>query len=300
MTHLHHGLLLTTAALFSACTAASAAPPASDLGIAYGPDPAQVLDIYRPASQTGPLPAILIIHGGGWREGSRKDLAFAARAFADAGFVAVCIDYRLATPTSNKFPAQLDDAQRAVRYLRANAATLKIDPDKIGAFGHSAGGHLAALLGTEDTRDNSDKTLATFSSRVQAVVDTSGPTDFVSPHVAPVTQNAIALIAFAFGVPLELAQQAATNGPTPAQQLFTLASPALHVDKDTAPFLIVHGKNDALVPVEQAQRMADALKAAHKDGQLLILEGEGHVFTKQSDLEKWIAASTKFFKDKLK
>lgn len=272
----------------SACAGAHAASN-PDLAIAYGPDPQQLLDIYRPVAQAGPLPAILIIHGGAWREGSRKDFAFAAPAFTRAGFVAVCIDYRLATAAGNKFPAQLDDAQRAVRYLRAHAAALNIDPEKIGAFGQSAGGHLAALLGTEDTRDNADKSLASFSSRVQAVVDTSGPTDFVSPDASAVTPNAISLVTFAFGKTV--------NEDKP---LYTLASPALHVDKDTAPFLIVHGTADSLVPIDQAHRMADALTAAHKPPQLLFLEGEGHLFTTPANREKWLTTTLKFFTDKLK
>ena len=97
---------------------------------------------------------------------------------ARSGFVAFSVDYRLFNGTVNLWPAQLDDVQRAVRWIRANAAKYRVDPNRIGAFGHSAGAQLAALLGMEDTRDNSDPSLAKYSSKVQAVVDVSGPDRF--------------------------------------------------------------------------------------------------------------------------
>jgi dipeptidyl aminopeptidase/acylaminoacyl peptidase len=100
------------------------------------------------------------------------------------GFVAFAVDYRLFHGKDNLWPARLDDVQRAARWVRANASKYAVSPEKMGAFGHSAGGHLAALLGKEDTRDNSDAALAKYSSRVQAVVDVSGPTDFTKDHDA--------------------------------------------------------------------------------------------------------------------
>ena len=99
---------------------------------------------------------------------------------ASYGLAAFAVDYRLLQGTHNRWPAQLDDVQRAVRWVRANAAKYGVSPNRIGAFGHSAGATLASLLGMEETRDNSDASVAKYSSKVQAVVDVSGPSDFTT------------------------------------------------------------------------------------------------------------------------
>ena len=113
--------------------------------------------------------------------------------FAQSGFVAVAADYRLfnAKDSVNRWPAQLDDVQRAVRWVRANAAKYGVNPERLGVFGHSAGAQLASLLGMEDTRDNSDPALAKYSSRVQAVVDASGPTDFTARTTRPMGTHSL-------------------------------------------------------------------------------------------------------------
>src|SRR5215213_6757666 len=107
-------------------------------------------DVYRPHGE-GPFPAMLVVHGGAWRMGARADFAAIAHSLAEHGYTAVAIDYRLA-PTY-KFPAQIYDCQAAVRWMRSHAAELKIDPNRIGGFGYSAGGHLVALLGTLDDKE---------------------------------------------------------------------------------------------------------------------------------------------------
>jgi acetyl esterase/lipase len=142
-----------------------------------------LLDVYQPAGHiSGPRPAVVLIHGGGWTSLDKSTMRGMAPLLARSGFAAFSVDYRLLQGSENRWPAQLDDVQRAVRWLRANAAEYDVNPDRIGAFGHSAGGQLAALLGMEETRDNSDPALAKYSSRVRAVVDVSGPTDFTSQH----------------------------------------------------------------------------------------------------------------------
>jgi acetyl esterase/lipase len=138
-----------------------------------------LLDIYG-ADANVKRPALLFIHGGAWKEGSRKDLAGAAITFSRQGYVCFSLGYRLIKGETNRYPAQIDDVQRAVRWVRAHSTEYGVLPDKIGALGMSAGGHLVALLGTMDTRDNSDPALAAYSSRVQCVVDLYGPTDFTS------------------------------------------------------------------------------------------------------------------------
>jgi acetyl esterase/lipase len=248
------------------------------------------LDIYLPPghSVTEKRPAILMLHGGGWAQGSRTDLAFLAKGAALAGFIAIPVDYRLVTPTANKFPAQLDDVQTAVRWIRANAAQFGIDPDKLGAWGHSAGGHLAALLGTEDTRDNADPALAKFSSRVQAVVDLSGPSLFLHAPDTNLTDQAIAIVTNFLG-----------KSPEEIPDLATLASPALHIDDKTAPILLIHGTADPLVPLSQAVIFYNMLKSKSRDATLLKLEGEGHTYSPAAN-QQWITESLIFFREKLK
>jgi acetyl esterase/lipase len=164
--------------------------------------------------------------------------------------------------TDNRWPAQLDDVQRVVRWIRANAAKYNVDPDHIGSWGHSAGAQLAALLGMEDTRDNSDASLAKFSSRVQAVVDVSGPTDFTTNR----TPDDEAFLANFLGVDFDK-----------GADVWRDASPAFHVSKSDAPFLIVHGTKDEDVPVAQAQELYDKLQAAGVQAKLVTVD-DVHTF----------------------
>src|SRR5262249_34444352 len=138
-----------------------------------------LMDVYQPDGFQGKRPGILFIHGGGWAFGDKGMYGPLARALAAKGFVAFSINYRLLP--KYHYPAQLDDAQRAVRYVRAHADAYNLDPDRLGALGDSAGGYLVAMLGTRDTRDNSDSDLSRYSSRVECVVDFYGPSDFTVP-----------------------------------------------------------------------------------------------------------------------
>jgi acetyl esterase/lipase len=206
------------------------------------------LDIYEPEEPASGLrPAVVMIHGGGWTSFDKSTMRAMGMFLARSGFVAFAVDYRLLHGSENRWPAQLDDVQRAVRWIRANAAKYGVDPDHIGAFGHSAGAQLAALLGLEDTRDNSDPVLAGSSSRVQAVVDVSGPTDFTQHH----DPDYDAFLSNFFGG--DYAQHS---------KVWQEASPAFHVDRNDPPFLIVHGTEDAEVPMAQSQELADKLKQA--------------------------------------
>jgi acetyl esterase/lipase len=234
-----------------------AQPPAASLeqasvqpDVAYGTAGGQalLLDIYQPEEPaSGQLQAVVLIHGGGWTSFDKSTMRTMGRFLARSGFVAFAVDYRLLHGSENRWPAQLDDVQRAVRWIRANAAKYRVDPDHIGAFGHSAGAQLAALLGLEDTRDNSDPALARYSSRVQAVVDVSGPTDFTQHH----DPDDDAFLSNFFGG--DYAQHS---------KVWQEASPAFHVDRNDPPFLIVHGTQDAEVPMAQSQELADKLKQA--------------------------------------
>jgi acetyl esterase/lipase len=231
---------------------AQEATPSTDLGVVYGEVEGEqlFLDVYCPLAREAPHPAVVVLHGGGLLEGGRLDVFAPARALADVGYVVFAPDYRLFRPETgaNPWPAQLDDAQQAVRWIRAHAAAYGVDPKRVGAYGHSSGGHLAALLGMRETSDEGDAALASASSRVTCVVDLAGDSDFT----VPLTDRnwAAVLAAMLGGTPLE------------APEAYRDISPIFHVDGDSAPFLIVHGSQDTSVPVDQSQRLADALQAA--------------------------------------
>jgi len=206
------------------------------------------LDVYQPADHGTKLrPAVVLIHGGGWTSFDKSTMRTMGQFLARFGFVAFSVDYRLFQGQANRWPAQLDDVQRAVRWVRANAAVYGVNPERIGAFGHSAGAQLAALLGMEDTRDNSDSVLAAYSSRVQAVVDVSGPTDFTADHDA----EGIHFLTQFFG---------ADYAKHP--EVWRDASPAFRVSKGDAPFLIVHGTEDQNISIARAQELLEKLQAA--------------------------------------
>src|SRR5277367_6346619 len=162
--------------------AAGATPPGPVYSnIVYGVAGGEtlLLDVFEPANNNGkPRPAIVLVHGGGWTSFDKSTMRALAQFLALAGFVAVPVNYRLFHDDATRWPAQLDDVQRAVRWMRANSAKYNVDPLHVGAYGHSAGAQIATLLGMMETRDNSDASLAKYSSKVQAVVDASGPTDF--------------------------------------------------------------------------------------------------------------------------
>lgn len=155
-----------------------------DRGVAYGTvaDELLLLDVFRPA--------VVCVHGGGMWTGSRADMADPARELAWAGYVAFAVDYRLveAATGRHRWPAQLDDVQRAVRWVRANADRYGVDSRRVGAYGWSAGGQLAALLGMRDTRDAAPE-LAAYPSRVACVVDLAGDVDLAAYTRPPWTRS---------------------------------------------------------------------------------------------------------------
>jgi acetyl esterase/lipase len=248
--------------------------PYSTLG-----DHSLMLDIYQPSEQSSaPRPAVVLIHGGGWTSFDKATMHTMGMFLARCGFVAFAVDYRLMHGNENLWPAQLDDVQRAVRWIRANAAKYRVDPDHIGAFGHSAGAQLAALLGMEETRDNSDAALAKYSSRVQAVVEVSGPTDFTTHRDA----DDDAFLATFFGG--DYAQRS---------KVWQDASPVFHVSKNVSPFLIMHGTQDADVPIAQSQELADKLREAGASVKFVTVE-DAHTF-QTPEARKRLALETQAF-----
>ncbi len=225
-----------------------------ETAVVYGEADGQqlLLDVALPPGRTDPRPAVVLLHGGAWMVGTadRTSLAEPAAALAEDGYVTFNVDYRLTGDPAreNLWPAQLDDAQRAVRWVRANADRYGVDPERVGAYGHSAGGHLAALLGVREARDESDPDLAGFSSRVNAVVTIAGHLDLGIPY--PGEFDRMSLVALLGGTPDEV------------PEAYQDASPITWVDPESAPFLIIHGAADPMNPVEHARHMADALHEA--------------------------------------
>lgn len=253
-------------------------PDTVEQNVEYGPG--LKLDVYKPGDAgTGMRPAVILIHGGGWTSFDKSTMKGMGGFLARSGFVAFAVDYRLFHGTDHRWPAQFDDVQRAVRWIRANAGKYGVNPDRIGAFGHSAGAQLAALLGMEDTRDNSDAALAKYSSKVQAVVDVSGPTDFTTerdPEGRVFLSN--------------LLNADYSTHP----EVWREASPAFHVSKDNAPFLIVHGTRDQNVPMEQAQELYDKLKAAGVQVSFIKVD-DVHTFQNPENKHRLAIETMEFF-----
>lgn len=258
----------------SAGSASPVAAPHVLTDVAYGTDPAQKMDLYLPSGFGGLRPGVILIHGGGWQGGDKNFYAGMGHALADRGFVAFSVNYRL-TPAAH-YPAQADDVQRAVRWMRLHAADYHLDPARIGALGDSAGGHLSLILGTHDTLDNADPVLAAQSSRVQCVVDFYGPSDLTTtvPLVPQNdTQKAVA----------GMLHDLLNGAPQQKIALARAASPLFSVDAKSAPTLILTGTDDALVPQSQSERMADALHAAGVEVTLAIMYKQGHAFLNPGD-----------------
>ena len=218
-----------------------------------------------------PRPAIVVIHGGGWLEGDKSSFSTPQNRppgniidFAKLGFVAVTINFRLSKEAP--FPAALHDCQCAVRWLRANAEKYQVDPNRIGAWGNSAGGHLALMLGMAQERAGLEEEgpYQEHSSAVQAVVSDSGPIDLRYQH----EHNQI---------PAAIAQFMA--GPPDASRAaaYELASPSSHISANTPPLLLIYGGADTQVGVETADRFVTELnKAGLKDVNYLRLGTVDH------------------------
>lgn len=241
-------------------------------GIAFAEtaDGPLALDLYTPRDGGEErLPVVVWLHGGGWLQGDRSNLPRdLARTLVGRGYAVASVSYRLSSTAP--FPAQIYDVKAALRFLRANAAPLGLDPERIGIMGVSAGGHLAALAGTTQGRprfegDVGGEALAAFSSRVGAVVNYFGPTDLTSLAVDGSGGDVERLLEALLGGDLSERRRLARD-----------ASPIAWVSADAAPMLHVHGTRDELVPFEQSERMHAALRGAGVASVLRPVPGAGH------------------------
>jgi acetyl esterase/lipase len=226
----------------------------------------QKLDLYVPHN-AHPLPLIIWIHGGAWLEGSKDD--YAPLEYLAEGYAVASIDYRLSQHAI--FPAQIEDCKAAVSWLRANARQYHLDPQRFAAWGASAGGHLAAMLGVtgEVTEFEVGENLG-VSSRVQAVVDYFGPTDFLQ-------MDAHRILSGMLHDETQSPESRLVGGLIhQVLDRVTRANPLTYVTTKTAPFLIVHGDRDPLVPHHQSQLLEAALSKAGVPVTFYTVKGGGH------------------------
>jgi len=223
------------------------------------------LDIYEPRTFTKDIPVVLWIHGGSWNSGSKQPCPIAFMAAKNLAIVGV--DYRLAPGAT--FPAQFYDCKGAVRWLRANAAKYHLDPDRIGVFGASAGGHLALLLATTADKPAMEGEVGgnlNFSSRVQCVCAFYPPTDLNRLVSDPTNRtNPQGDVAKLIGGPV------ADN-----VDKANFASPLFYVDTNCAPVFLMHGEADTLVPPGQSEIFYTALQRAGVESELEIIPKQGH------------------------
>lgn len=234
-----------------------------DIEYGKGGDTPLKLNLIRPKKQPAkPMPVIMWIHGGSWIGGNKDAQTGKLAGYAQQGYFCASIQYRFSDVAI--FPAQLEDCKCAVRFLRMKAKEYNIDPNKIGVWGGSAGGHLAALLGTtvgiKELEGHGG--WQEYSSKVQAVCDWFGPAQFVGAKLSP--DHVVSKMMG--GTPQE--------NPDKARN----ASPITYVTKDDAPILIMHGDKDNTTPLVLSQMFYNSLKKEGVDATLYIVKDAGHGF----------------------
>ena len=242
-----------------------------DLPYIDGGSKAQRLDLYLPAKTDQALPLIIWIHGGGWKGGNKTQCP--ALPLLAQGYAVASVEYRLSQEAI--FPAQIHDCKAAVRFLRANAKKYHLDPERFGAWGSSAGGHLVALLGTSSGVKELEGTVGNLeqSSKVQCVCDWFGPANFTT-----IAAQSGPEIKMRHDTP-DSPESKLIGGPLPDHpEKAKAVSPVTYVSKDAPPFLIMHGDKDPLIPLAQSQELDAALQKAGVDTTLFVVQGGGHGF----------------------
>ena len=241
-----------------------------DIPYVAGGHELQKLDLFLPPSASTALPLVVWVHGGGWASGDKNNYCH-AQWLTSYGYAVASIGYRLTQHAI--FPAQIEDCKAALRFLRAHAPEYRINPDRIGAWGASAGGHLVSLLGTTgDTRDFDTGADLNQSSQVQCVVDWFGPTDFLHYGEQPSQADDLnSCVAKGPGVEKLMGGHLVDHLEKARQ-----ASPLYFVKNSAAPFFIMHGDKDDLVPLQQSRVFETALKQSGTECSLTILPEAGH------------------------
>ena len=220
------------------------------------------MDIAFPTQSCGPIPCVVVIHGGAWTLGNKSMHTNEIKYFAKQGYVSVSIGYRLAP--DHRFPAQIEDVKCAIRYLRANCKKFNIDPDQIGAVGFSAGAHLSMMLGTMNQEDGFEGKggWPDESSKVQAVVSYYGPTQLDANDIP---KESVPLVSNFIGG----SQKEKPNA-------YRQASPLTYVSPEDAPMLLFHGTSDPIVPYSQAIKMVTAMTRHNIPGRVELLINADH------------------------
>jgi acetyl esterase/lipase len=248
---------------------AGARTPMLDVPYVENSRPSQRMDFFPPVETAGPAPLVVYIHGGAWLGGDKRENP--ARFLTRHGYAVASINYRLSQEAV--FPAQIHDCKAAIRHLRAKSKDYGIDPDRIGVWGSSAGGHLVALLGTSGGVADLEGSLGATnaSSRVQAVVNYFGPSNLLTmgeqsgpgsriQHDAPDSPES------------KLIGGAVQENKEKARA----ASPVTYATQDDPPMMHVHGDHDQIVPVGQSRELQAALEKAGAPTTLRVVEGGGH------------------------
>ena len=265
--------------------------------------PSQKLDVYLPDEGDGPFPAIVSIHGGAFIGCDKADLQVLPMLEGlKRGYAVVAVNYRLSWEAT--FPALVHDAKAAVRWIRANARQYHLNPDRIAAWGGSAGGYLSSILGTSaGIPELEDLSLGNPGqpSNVQAVVDWFGPTDFLKMD-EQLTASGMP--------PIEGTEHSGAHSPeslllgariTEIPAKVRAANPATYVRENAPPFLIQHGVNDPVVPVQQSMELAAKLRAVCGDDRVILdlIEGAEHgdpKFEAPENVERVLAFLDQHFK----
>ncbi|MEQ8810413.1 MAG: alpha/beta hydrolase [Imperialibacter sp.] len=279
---------LVTALLLLLSTQLVVGQQYKDLVYATAGDRNLLVDIYLPENSPNPY-LVVWVHGGAWHSGSKEN---PPKGLLENGYALASVDYRLSVEAP--FPAMAHDVKAAIRYLRANAKKYGYRSDKIIVAGSSAGGHLAALIGTTNGNKELEGTLGDYlatSSDVQATIDLYGPTNFTTilsqstPHGISVRAPALALL---LGKPVEQ-----------VPDLAKLASPVYQVNPTDPPIFIAHGDQDIQVPINQSLELVGACEASHVKVQFEVVYGAGHG-TQEYNQPEFTAKMVAFLKEVLK
>ena len=250
----------------------------------------RLADVYLPEASNVPCPVVIWLHGGGWRFGDRHLAPDLARFAQQSGLAVVSIDYRLSDEA--RFPAQVEDVKTAVRWVRSAGGDLGVDPESIGLWGSSAGGHLAACAAISSEDDFATPEHQEASSLVQAVVDGYGPTNFALIDAGRKQSAEIGTDAESLGIgkvvpagdPESFESRLLGCAVRESPSKVRLADPVHYVRGGCPPFLILHGESDTLIPWSQSKYLYDALVAKGNDAILVSFEKLGHGFFNIKDL----------------
>jgi acetyl esterase/lipase len=258
------------------CLVAALAPAwaALQTDIVYGivADADLKLDLAQPDGP-GPFPTVICIHGGAWMSGSKSGWTPVMLLLNQNGYAAAAVDYRFAP--AHQYPAQIDDVRLAVRYLRAHAAELKIDPTRLAVAGDSAGGHLALMVGLQNPEEG-----------VRGIIDLYGPSDMTRWQATPDGEKALGMDS---GKLLEMVFGTQDRTSTALKN----ASPLFFVASGRPPVLTLHGDSDPIVKIEQSEWLHDALRKAGVPEKLVVVKGASHGF-QGADLQIAIGAVLEF------